>query len=150
MIPRQRSLDKEAKMRNRLHQWMDANKAGRDGAVFHATDDRVLALLKAAAGILDPQAGQKEAMVYVEALRTVERALAAGVPEGWKLVPIAITSQMEDAYDDKFQRDGACDMGLYIPAYEAMLAAAPTPPATVSKRGMSTCACDETKLGKAQ
>lgn len=64
-------------MRNRLHQWMDANKAGREGAVFHASDDRVLALLKATAGILDPRAGQEEVVVYVEALRAVEGALSA-------------------------------------------------------------------------
>ena len=49
------------------------------------------------------------------------------VPDGWKLVPFCVTSGMEDAYDDKCAEDGI-EHELYMPAYESMLAAAPSAP----------------------
>lgn len=72
-----RSLkDKSIKMRERLHDWMDLNRQGQEGDMFHATDPRVRDLLQRTAGVLKPGAGQEEAMAFAEALRVVERALS--------------------------------------------------------------------------
>lgn len=78
------------------------------------------------------------AMSFEELLKLSEGKAppAAGVPEGWKLVPAAITSQMEDAYDQKCQADKAYNPGLYLPAYDALLAAAPTPPASEQQQAV--------------
>ena len=68
------------------------------------------------------------------ALYTAPPAQASAWPEGWKLVPVCATSGMEDAYDEKCTADGI-EHELYLPAYEAMLAAAPTPGASDGKGG---------------
>ncbi|MEO1830003.1 MAG: hypothetical protein ABGX82_14425 [Pseudomonas sp.] len=49
------------------------------------------------------------------------------VPEGWMVVPSQCTSQMEDAYDQQCADDNAYGCSMHLPAYEAMLAAAPAP-----------------------
>lgn len=73
-----RSLkDKSIKIRERLHDWMNLNRQGQEGDMFHATDPRVRELLQRTAGVLKPGAGQEEAMAFAEALRVVERALSA-------------------------------------------------------------------------
>ena len=62
-----------------------------------------------------------------EELAKLRAELERRVPDGWKLVPLCVTSGMEDAYDDKCAEDGI-EHELYMPAYEAMLAAAPSAP----------------------
>jgi len=50
------------------------------------------------------------------------------VPSGYVMVPVECTAAMENAYDDKCVEDGEHEeCGLYRPAYNAMLAAAPAP-----------------------
>ena len=43
------------------------------------------------------------------------------------VVPSQCTSQMEDAYDQQCADDNAYGCSMHLPAYEAMLAAAPAP-----------------------
>ena len=49
------------------------------------------------------------------------------VPDGWMVVPSQCTSQMEDAYDQQCADDNAYGCSMHLPAYEAMLTAAPAP-----------------------
>lgn len=46
------------------------------------------------------------------------------VPEGYVIMPVACTEEMEGAYDEKCIVDGLC-AELYLPAYDAMIAARP-------------------------
>lgn len=48
---------------------------------------------------------------------------AMTLPVGWVAVPEAITQQMEDAYDEVCINSNYFDGGLYLPAYDAMIAA---------------------------
>lgn len=104
-----RSLkDKSIKMRERLHDWMDLNRMGQEGDMFHATDPRVRELLQRTAGVLKPGAGQEEAMAFAEALRVVERAIstppAAGVPEVEELKRLVALVPPPPWHVDKFNR----------------------------------------------
>lgn len=54
-----------------------------------------------------------------------QAARQQAVPSGFLMVPVACTSEMEDAYDRACLRDGLSAVYLHLPAYEAMLAAAP-------------------------
>lgn len=57
--------------------------------------------------------------------RLTKAARQQAVPSGFVNVPAACTSEMEDAYDRACLRDGLSAVYLHLPAYEAMLAAAP-------------------------
>lgn len=45
-------------------------------------------------------------------------------PAGYVLIPTKCTSQLEDAYDERCRKDGQYEPGLYLPAYDAMVAEA--------------------------
>ncbi|MAG64634.1 MAG: hypothetical protein CMK74_01990 [Pseudomonadales bacterium] len=70
-----------------------------------------------------------DALAKVAALEAevAELRKRACVPEGWMVVPSQCTSQMEDAYDQQCADDNAYGCSMHLPAYEAMLAAAPAP-----------------------
>lgn len=57
-------------------------------------------------------------------LRAKAEAQAASVPEGWKLVPIELTNEMQNAFWAKRTERRPSDLSK---CYDAMLAAAPQP-----------------------
>lgn len=71
--------------------------------------------------------GDALARVAVLEAENAELRKRACVPEGWMVVPSQCTSQMEDAYDQQCADDNAYGCSMHLPAYEAMLAAAPAP-----------------------
>lgn len=59
------------------------------------------------------------------------RAPAAGAPEGWKLVPVELTQEMESAYTHEYMRCASEQIHYFVAkrmAYRAMLDAAPAAP----------------------
>lgn len=75
-------------------------------------------------GVYSDEYGPKEHQERWDALQAA-RQQAVVVPSGWVMVPVECTAAMELAYDDKCEEDKEYEAGLYRPAYEAMLAAAP-------------------------
>ncbi len=71
--------------------------------------------------------GDALARVAVLEAENAELRKRVCVPDGWMVVPSQCTSQMEDAYDQQCADDNACGCSMHLPAYEAMLAAAPAP-----------------------
>jgi len=56
------------------------------------------------------------------------------VPEGYVLMPKQCPSWLEDAYDECCEADGHHGAGLYLPAYDAMVAALSATPAMDSQQ----------------
>ena len=62
--------------------------------------------------------------------QTAEARSAAGVPDGWRLVPAELADAMNEAYVDAYANaEAASAWETRKVAYRAMLSAAPTPPA---------------------
>ncbi|MDN4147593.1 Lar family restriction alleviation protein [Pseudomonas tohonis] len=114
-----------------------------DGDPFHNDDADLSALLTSVVGLLKTGANQDCAELFMRDLKRVEQRLAAppaaGVPEGWKLVPIKPTAEMK----------AVCRVAGKTKVWADMIAAspaAPTPPASEQKQAVVLPKIDGTAL----
>ena len=91
------------------------------------TDERIHELWNASTKFINGY-GQPEILKFARAIEA--EASPASVPEGWKLVPVEATKKMcGAAYSDRMVWNGGPRA-----IYEAMLAAAPTPPVSEDRK----------------